>query len=55
MINILLALLILVHILLFIGIFTLYCYPKIGISKPDLRITNPEQELNKHKINRVIK
>lgn len=42
-----LTLLILVHILLFVGLFTLYLYPKIGIDKPDLRITNPEPELNK--------
>ena len=47
-----LTLLILLHILLFAGLFTLHLYPKIGISKPALRITNPELELNKRKIKR---
>ena len=50
-----LTLLILVHILLFVGLFILHLYPKIGISKPDLRVTNPEPELNKYKTKRVIK
>lgn len=50
-----LTLLILAHILLFAGLFILHLYPKIGIGKPDLRITNPELELNKYKTKRAIK